>query len=65
MNIIHYDLAGFCERALDVTESNFFAEAKNCVFHMVKDITLSSIEVTEQSEIDLHVEGFCFLAIYA
>lgn len=35
-----------------------------CVLDMVKDIMLSSIEVTKQSEMDLQREGVCFLAIY-
>ena len=33
------------------------------MFDMVKDVPLSSIDATEQSETDLHGEGVCFLAI--
>ena len=48
VNIIHYDLHGFCEGALDITEHIFFllflffAEAKlcTCVCDSVKDKTL-------------------------
>ncbi len=34
------------------------------MFDSVKDITLSGIEVIERSEMDLHRQSVCFLAIY-
>lgn len=54
VNIIHYDLLRVLSESLrcytrqNVLFSLFFAEAKLCAFDTVKDITLSSTEVTEQ-----------------
>lgn len=70
-NITRYDLPGFCERALDITPTFIFSPLLCrgkalcvCVSDTVKDITLSSIEVTKQSEMDLHRRGVCFLALF-
>lgn len=70
VNIIHYDLLRFCDS--DITESIFCFSPSLLLrwgkalylFDFVKGITLSSIEVTEQSELLSHREGACFLAVY-
>lgn len=70
VNVIHYDLPSSVSESLRFEHTaEYFVFLFFCwgeafwVFDMVKDIPLSSIYATEQSETDLHWEGVCFLAI--
>lgn len=66
-NIAHYDVPWLCERASDIiTQGAFFLYFSCCFFSfcVVSRTKHASTEVTKQSEVDLHKEGVCFLAIY-